>query len=114
MLLSVGAPPSTPWMAVVSSRRGAGLGRGERERTEPATTLATPSAVDAQQQIRGGLVSRREAVLFERLRGDPAEVGHAYRLELQARLELGLIEVEIDRVAFVAVHPVRDARFDGH
>src|SRR4029078_11129031 len=65
-------------------------------------------ALDAEQQIHGGLVSGRKPILLELARRDPAAIGDAARARVDLADDRRLVQREVDRVAVVVVRATSD------
>src|SRR4029077_8864537 len=87
-------------------------GRHTRPSSFRAWSEPTSPAPDAQQQIHGRLVGRREAVVLELVRSDPTAIGDAHRLGLFLALDDRLVERQIDGIAVVVVGAAPDAHLD--
>ena len=110
-VFSVGAQRGHARMAATSASLPP-PGRGVRDRAEPGTvsrtaassTAASAASLEAEQQVGGGLIGRRERVLVELARTPPS--GSRPPAAPAARVpapSIGLVEVQLDRVAVVLV-----------
>src|SRR4051794_28063981 len=75
----------------------------------PSFAAGRSPALDAEQQIHGGLVGGRETVLLELARSHPPAIGDANGLRLDLAEDRGLVEREVHRVAVVVVRAPADA-----